>query len=52
MTKIDNQNGDPTLTQESKLNKLKNASSQAEFAYDAALKTALYHTHSATQYMA
>ncbi len=52
MTKLDRQNGDPTLTQESKLNKLKNASSQAEFDYDSALKTALYHTHSATQFLA
>ena len=52
MTKVDNQNGDPTLTQESKLNKLKKASSEAEYAYDAALSLALYHTHSATQYMA
>lgn len=52
MTKINAQEGDPSLTQESKLNKLKNASSQAEYAYDAALSQALYHTHSATQYMA
>lgn len=52
MTKLQGQNGDPSLTQETKLNKLKNASSEAEFAYDAALKMALYHTHSATQFLA
>lgn len=52
LTKMDKQDGDLSLTQEAKLNKLKNASSDAEFAYDAALKTALYHTHSATQFLA
>ena len=51
-TKINAQNGDPSLTQEAKLNRLKNASSEAEFNYDSALKTALYHTHSATQFLA
>lgn len=51
-TKMDAQDSDLSLTQESKLNKLKNASSEAEFNYDSALKTALYHTHSATQFLA
>ena len=50
--KIDGQNSDPSLTQQAKLNKLRNAADQAEFDYDAALKTALYHTHSATQFLA
>ncbi len=51
-TKMDAQDTDLSLTQEAKLNRLKNASSTAEFNYDAALKTALYHTHSATQFLA
>lgn len=40
------------LTEKSKLYDLKNQASQAEFDYDSALKTALYHTHSATQFLA
>lgn len=51
-TKMDAQDTDLSLTQEAKLNRLKNASSTAEFNYNAALKTALYHTHSATQFLA
>lgn len=51
-TKMDAQDTDLSLTQEAKLNRLKNASSTAEFNYDAALKIALYHTHSATQFLA
>ena len=51
-TKIDSLGDNAKLTEKSKLNRLKNESTDAEFSYDAALKTALYHTHSATQFLA
>lgn len=51
-TKIDALGDNAKLTEKSKLKRLKNESTEAEFSYYAALKTALYHTHSATQFLA
>lgn len=49
---VNKQGDDAKGTEKSKLNFLKNSASASENSYDAALQTALYYTHSSTQFLA
>lgn len=50
-TKVDGLGDNAKLSEKSKLFTLKNEANLAEYQYDAALDLALYHTHSATQFL-
>lgn len=51
-TKVNGLGDNAKLSEKSKLYELKNEANLAEYQYDAALDLALYHTHSATQFLA